>query len=73
MAESGVALLTDPALHARMAAAGRQIITEKFCANLIVPRYEAFYTELIGEVRARIRHAVLNENFEDAKGCSRRR
>ena len=49
---SGVHLLSDPELHAAVAAAGRRVVAEKFCADLIVPRYEAFYTELIGEVRA---------------------
>jgi len=48
MAESGVNLLTDPELHAAVTAAGRRVVAEKFCADLIVPRYEAFYTELIG-------------------------
>jgi L-malate glycosyltransferase len=52
MAISGVRLLTDPELHAAVSAAGRRVVAEKFCADLIVPRYEAFYTELIGEVRA---------------------
>jgi len=47
-----VNLLTDPGLHAAVSAAGRRVVAEKFCADLIVPRYEAFYTELIGEVRA---------------------
>jgi N-acetyl-alpha-D-glucosaminyl L-malate synthase BshA len=52
MAVSGVHLLSDPELHAAVSAAGRRVVAEKFCADLIVPRYEAFYTELIGEVRA---------------------
>jgi N-acetyl-alpha-D-glucosaminyl L-malate synthase BshA len=52
MAVSGVKLLSEPELHAAVAAAGRRVVAEKFCADLIVPRYEAFYTELIGEVRA---------------------
>ena len=52
MASSGVALLTDPARHADVAAQGRRSVKERFCADLIVPRYEAFYRELTGEVRA---------------------
>lgn len=52
MADSGVALLTTPALHAEVAAAGRRVVAEKFCADLIVPRYETFYRELTGEVLA---------------------
>ena len=52
MAESGVALLTDRALHRAIAGAGRRVVAERFCADLIVPRYEHFYTELVGEVLA---------------------
>ena len=52
MAASGVSLLTDPELHASVAEAGRRTVKQRFCADLIVPRYEAFYAELIGEVRA---------------------
>jgi N-acetyl-alpha-D-glucosaminyl L-malate synthase BshA len=52
MADSGVALLTSPELHAAIAAQGRRLVAEKFCADLIVPRYETFYTELVGEVLA---------------------
>jgi N-acetyl-alpha-D-glucosaminyl L-malate synthase BshA len=52
MADSGVALLTDPAFHRAIAVAGRRVVAERFCADLIVPRYEDFYTELVGEVLA---------------------
>ena len=52
MADSGVALLTDPAFHRAIAGAGRRVVAERFCADLIVPRYEDFYTELVGEVLA---------------------
>jgi N-acetyl-alpha-D-glucosaminyl L-malate synthase BshA len=52
MADSGVALLTNPEQHAAIAAQGRRLVAEKFCADLIVPRYETFYTELVGEVLA---------------------
>jgi L-malate glycosyltransferase len=52
MAASGVALLTDRELHASVAEAGRRSVKQHFCADLIVPRYEAFYAELTGEVRA---------------------
>jgi N-acetyl-alpha-D-glucosaminyl L-malate synthase BshA len=47
MAASGVHVLTDPALHAAVAASGRRTVKERFCADLIVPRYETFYTELL--------------------------
>jgi len=52
MAASGVSLLTDAELHAAVADQGRRSVKQRFCADLIVPRYEAFYRELIGEVRA---------------------
>jgi N-acetyl-alpha-D-glucosaminyl L-malate synthase BshA len=47
MAESGIALLTDPSLHARVAAEGRRTVRERFCSELVVPRYEAFYEQLL--------------------------
>jgi N-acetyl-alpha-D-glucosaminyl L-malate synthase BshA len=52
MADSAVALLTDDQLRVAVTARARRLVAEKFCADLIVPRYEAFYTELVGEVRA---------------------
>jgi N-acetyl-alpha-D-glucosaminyl L-malate synthase BshA len=51
MAASGVSLLTDAELHASVADQGRRSVKQRFCADLIVPRYESFYRELIGEVR----------------------
>ncbi|MEP6918164.1 MAG: N-acetyl-alpha-D-glucosaminyl L-malate synthase BshA [Acidobacteriota bacterium] len=47
MAESSVALLTDPELHARVAAAGRRTVCERFSSDLVVPRYEALYEQLL--------------------------
>ena len=47
MAASGVALLTDPELHARITAAARGTVCERFCSELIVPRYEAVYERLV--------------------------
>jgi N-acetyl-alpha-D-glucosaminyl L-malate synthase BshA len=47
MAASGIQVLTDPELHAAVAASGRRTVKERFCADLIVPRYEKFYTELL--------------------------
>ncbi len=47
MAESGVRLLSDPALHARFAARSRGIATSRFCADLVVPQYENLYAELL--------------------------
>jgi L-malate glycosyltransferase len=47
MAECGVRLLTDPALHRQFAAAGRRLVVERFCADRVVPMYEAFYRSLV--------------------------
>ena len=47
MAESGIALLTDPDLHARVADAGRRSVRKRFCRDLIVPQYEGFYAEIL--------------------------
>ena len=47
MAASGIQVLSEPELHAAVAASGRRTVTERFCADLIVPRYEKFYTELL--------------------------
>ena len=46
MADSGVRLLTDADLHFQFAQQGRRAVTEKFCADLVVPKYEAFYESL---------------------------
>ncbi|MGE5361815.1 MAG: N-acetyl-alpha-D-glucosaminyl L-malate synthase BshA [Bacteroidales bacterium] len=49
MAESGIALLTDDNLHARVAARGRRTVEYKFCAERIVPVYEAYYREVLAK------------------------
>jgi L-malate glycosyltransferase len=47
MAESAVALLTDPALHRSVAAAAWRRVHEQFCAERVVPIYEACYQGLV--------------------------
>ncbi len=47
MAAASIALLTDPALHAQIAAAGRRTVEQNFCADKIVPIYEAYYEEVL--------------------------
>ena len=47
MAASAVRLLTDPALHRRLAAGACRRVHERFCAEEIVPRYEAFYEAVL--------------------------
>ena len=48
MAGSGVLLLTDAELHTRVAAAARRTVRKRFCRDLVVPRYEAFYAQVLG-------------------------
>ncbi len=47
MADSGVNLLTDAALHRRVSEAALATVLQRFCANAIVPQYEAFYRDVI--------------------------
>ena len=43
MAESAIRVLSEPALHERMAAEGVRVATERFSSSRIVPQYEALY------------------------------
>jgi L-malate glycosyltransferase len=43
MADSAIKILSDPELHARMAAEGVRLAVERFSASRIVPQYEALY------------------------------
>jgi N-acetyl-alpha-D-glucosaminyl L-malate synthase BshA len=47
MARSALALLTDPILHRRVAAAALEKVSTKFCEEKIVPLYEAYYEEIL--------------------------
>jgi N-acetyl-alpha-D-glucosaminyl L-malate synthase BshA len=47
MAERGVALLTDPNLHARVAANAVSMVGTKYCTERIVPLYEAAYRRVL--------------------------
>lgn len=47
MASSAVALLRDPELHARVAAAARAATVERFGKDRIVPQYEAAYEQML--------------------------
>jgi L-malate glycosyltransferase len=42
------ALLTDEALHERMAGAARWTAAERFCTDKIIPLYEGYYAEVCG-------------------------
>ena len=47
MAASAVRLLSEPALHRRVAQDALRAVHERFCAEEIVPRYEALYQEVL--------------------------
>ena len=47
MAHSAIHLLTDQALHGRIAATARRTVHDRFCDEKIVPRYEAYYQEIL--------------------------
>ena len=47
MAASTVALLTDEALHARIADTARRTVRAKFCDQKIVPLYEKYYEDVL--------------------------
>ena len=49
MAEDGIRLLTDLELHGRIATEGRLSVRKRFCRDLIVPQYEHFYTDILGQ------------------------
>jgi L-malate glycosyltransferase len=42
-----VELLKDDALHARITKAGRRRAMEHFSTEMIIPRYEHFYQEVV--------------------------
>ena len=62
MIESAINLLTDTVLHQRISTGGWRAVHERFCADEIVPRYEAYYKEVMS-LRSRERHsdAVVTE------------
>jgi N-acetyl-alpha-D-glucosaminyl L-malate synthase BshA len=51
MAASGIRILSDPALHARMAADGERLAIERFSSDRIVPQYEALYERTLAAPR----------------------
>jgi N-acetyl-alpha-D-glucosaminyl L-malate synthase BshA len=49
-ASRAVQLLSDDKLHGTMAEAARQTATRRFCSDLIIPQYERYYEEVVGQV-----------------------
>jgi len=50
-AERVVALLTNDALHHKMAQAARRTAGDRFCTNKIIPSYEQYYEEVLAARR----------------------
>ena len=50
MAASAVAILRDPERHHQISKAARRRVKEQFCADRVVPLYEACYREVMGGV-----------------------
>ncbi|MCY4635179.1 MAG: N-acetyl-alpha-D-glucosaminyl L-malate synthase BshA [Acidobacteria bacterium] len=55
MTACAVRLLTDAALHRRIAAGGWRRVHDHFCAEEVVPRYEAFYKAVLLQDAAAVR------------------
>lgn len=52
MAEAGLRLLSDAALHEAFVKAGQAWVDEHYAASVVVPRYEAYYERVLaGETR----------------------
>ena len=47
MAQSAIRVLTDEPLHRRIADAARRSVHDRFCDEIIVPVYEAYYEEIL--------------------------
>ena len=47
MAASALRLLTDDGLHRRITAAALERVQRRFCADEVVPRYEAYYEQVL--------------------------
>ena len=52
MAERAVALLTDPDLHARIAASASSLVRTTYCNDRVVPMYEAAYQRVLASPQA---------------------
>jgi hypothetical protein len=47
MAASALRVLDDGELRARMTTEARHAVTHRFCTDVVVPRYEAYYERLV--------------------------
>ena len=49
MADSGIRLLTEPNLYQQITAGSLRAVHTRFCADEVVPQYEAFYGEILAQ------------------------
>jgi N-acetyl-alpha-D-glucosaminyl L-malate synthase BshA len=47
LADRASQLVTDEKLHARLAAAARKTATSRFCTDMLIPKYEAYYGDVV--------------------------
>ena len=59
MTDCAIRLLTDPVLHRRIAAGGWRTVHDRFCAEAVVPRYEAFYQAVLERDAPAVRDGAL--------------
>jgi hypothetical protein len=50
MAERAIALLRDPAKRRDVGRAAARVVRERFCADVIVPQYEAVYSSVLENI-----------------------
>jgi N-acetyl-alpha-D-glucosaminyl L-malate synthase BshA len=54
-------LLTDDALHARMAAAARESAVSRFASSSIIPHYERYYADVLERAKAQPAHPASHQ------------
>jgi glycosyltransferase involved in cell wall biosynthesis len=47
MADRGIELLLDAGLRSRITRSAATLVRERFCADVVVPQYEAYYREVL--------------------------
>jgi glycosyltransferase involved in cell wall biosynthesis len=52
MSESAIQVLTDDTLRDRIVRAALRTVRERFCADRVVPMYEAYYERVLGATQS---------------------
>jgi glycosyltransferase involved in cell wall biosynthesis len=55
-----IELLSDEGLHERISRAARETAVKRFCTDLVIPRYEAYYEKVRQSVGTSSRASVSN-------------